>query len=64
MSLEFSIGFLKISLLDVVEVLLIGFLLYKVYQLIRGSVAVKVLTGFLFLSSVSVTKYTKRSTLT
>ena len=49
MSLEFNIGFLKVRFLDIFEVILIGFLLYRVYQLMRGSVAVKVLTGFLFL---------------
>ncbi|MCP3660691.1 MAG: TIGR00159 family protein [Bacteroidetes bacterium] len=49
MSLEFSIGFLKINLLDIIEILLIGYLLYRVYLLMRGSVALKVLMGFLLL---------------
>ncbi len=49
MSLEFNIGFLTIHIQDIIEIILVGILLYEVYKLLWGSVAVKVLIGFLLL---------------
>ena len=45
----FKIGFLEITWVDVIDIGLVSFLLYHVYKLMRGSVAIRVFLGFLFL---------------
>lgn len=45
----FSIGFLEVSWIDVLDILLVSLLLFQVYKLMRGSVAVKIFLGILFL---------------
>lgn len=45
----FKIGFLDIRWTDMVDILLVSVLLYQVYKLLKGSVAVRVLVGFLLL---------------
>lgn len=45
----FKIGFLDIRWTDIVDILLVSVLLYQVYKLLKGSVAVRVLVGFLLL---------------
>ncbi|MDO1447384.1 diadenylate cyclase CdaA [Rhodocytophaga aerolata] len=47
MRLLFSIGFLQISWVDVIDISLVTYLLYQLYKLMRGSVAIKVFLGFL-----------------
>ncbi|SNS97134.1 TIGR00159 family protein [Ekhidna lutea] len=47
MILAFQIGFLDISWKDVLDILLVTFLLAQVYKLMKGSVAIKVFVGFL-----------------
>ena len=41
----FQIGFLTIRLLDVIDVLLVAFLLYKLYELLKGGVAMNIFIG-------------------
>lgn len=45
----FGIGFLEIKWVDVVDILAVTFLLYQLYQLVRGTVALKIFSGFLSL---------------
>ncbi len=45
----FKIGFLEVSLVDFVDVALVSVLLYQVYKLIRGSIAVNIFLGILAL---------------
>ena len=45
----FKIGFLDIRWIDIIDILLVSVLLFQVYKLLRGSVAVRVLIGFLTL---------------
>ena len=45
----FHIGFLEISWVDIIDIILVSILLYQVYKLMRGSVALKVFLGFLSL---------------
>lgn len=45
--LLFKIGFLDISFIDILDILLVAFLLYQVYYLIRGSIASRVFLGYL-----------------
>lgn len=47
MILLFKIGFLNISYVDIFDILLVSVLIYNVYKLMRGSVAIKVFLGFL-----------------
>lgn len=46
MSLTFSVGFLKVGIVDVIDICLVTALLYVVYTLMRGTVAIKALVGF------------------
>ena len=41
----FHIGFLEIRWLDVLDVLIVAFLLYKVYELLKGSAAMNIFIG-------------------
>ncbi|MBI3220386.1 MAG: TIGR00159 family protein [Bacteroidetes bacterium] len=45
----FKIGFLEISWVDLVDVTLVAVLLYQIYKLIRGSIAVNIFLGILAL---------------
>jgi uncharacterized protein (TIGR00159 family) len=49
MILAFYIGFLEIKPVDIVDIGLVGILLYQLYKLIRGSVAVRIFVGLLLL---------------
>ncbi len=45
----FKIGFLDVSLVDFIDIALVSVLLYQVYKLIRGSIAVNIFLGILAL---------------
>ena len=47
--LVFKIGFLEVGWMDIVDIILVSFLLYQLYKLMKGSVAVKIFGGFLSL---------------
>lgn len=47
MNLLFTIGFLDISLVNIIDITLVSVLLYQVYKLMKGSVAIKIFLGFL-----------------
>jgi uncharacterized protein (TIGR00159 family) len=49
MILLFRIGFLEVSWVDVIDIALVSVLLYQVYKLIRGSIAVNIFLGILAL---------------
>jgi len=49
MILDFDIGFLSIRLLDVLDILIVAVLLYQLYKLVRGTVAVNIFLGILLL---------------
>ena len=44
-----QIGFLDVRFVDILDIAAVSFLLYQVYKLMRGSVAVRIFLGFLFL---------------
>jgi uncharacterized protein (TIGR00159 family) len=48
-ALLFKIGFLDVSLMDIIDILAVTLLLYQVYKLMKGSIASKVFLGFLLL---------------
>lgn len=45
----FSLGFLEVRWVDIIDIMLVSILLYQVYKLMRGSVAVKIFLGILSL---------------
>src|SRR6476620_5874662 len=45
----FHIGFLEVSWVDLIDIGLVAVLLYQVYKLIRGSIAVNIFLGILSL---------------
>lgn len=47
MSLLFQIGFLEVSIVNLIDIALVSVLIYQVYKLMRGSVAIKIFLGFL-----------------
>lgn len=47
MQFLFNIGFLEIRWVDILDILLVGLLLFQLYQLLKGSVALKIFIGFL-----------------
>ena len=49
MILLFNIGFLEVSWVDIIDISLVSILLYQVYKLIRGSIALKIFLGILAL---------------
>lgn len=51
--LAFYIGFLEITLVDIIDVFFVSVLLYQVYKLMKGSVAIKIFLGFIFFYLIS-----------
>ncbi len=49
MILAFKLGFLEVSIVDLIDIALVTLLLHQAYKLIRGSLAIRVFIGFLFL---------------
>jgi uncharacterized protein (TIGR00159 family) len=49
LNLLFKIGFLDISIVNMIDIALVAALLYQVYKLLKGSVAIKIFLGFLSL---------------
>lgn len=49
MILVFKLGFLEVSWVDVIDISLVSILLYQVYKLIRGSIAVNIFLGIMAL---------------
>lgn len=45
MILLFHIGFLEVSWVDIIDIFLVTLLLYQLYRLVKGSVALKILLG-------------------
>jgi uncharacterized protein (TIGR00159 family) len=44
-----QVGFLDVRLVDLFDIAAVSFLLFQVYKLMRGSVAIRIFLGFLFL---------------
>lgn len=49
MTLGFNIGFLEIGWVDLLDILVVGLLMYEVYRLIRNSIASRIFLGALIL---------------
>ncbi|MFY0689661.1 MAG: diadenylate cyclase CdaA [Cyclobacteriaceae bacterium] len=51
---EITIGFLEVELVDIIDVVILAILLSQVYKLMQGSIAIKVLVGYVFLYLIYV----------
>jgi diadenylate cyclase len=49
MGLEFTIGFLKVSIWDILDVGIVAYLLFQLYKLLRGSIAFNIFIGLLLI---------------
>lgn len=49
----FQIGFLELTIRDFVDISLVGFLLYKLYQVMRGTRAVQMIAGLVLIVLIS-----------
>lgn len=56
MSLLFKVGFLDVGILDFLDIFLVGLLLFQLYKLVRGSLALNIFIGLLvvYLASILV----------
>jgi DNA integrity scanning protein DisA with diadenylate cyclase activity len=45
--LNFKIGFLEVGWKDVVDIVMVSLLLFQLYKLMRGTLAVRIFLGFL-----------------
>ncbi len=45
----FEIGFLPIRIVDILDVLIVGYLMYQIYKLLRGTIAFNIFIGILIL---------------
>ena len=45
----FDLGFLSISIWDVLDILIVGYLIFQVYKLLRGSIAFNIFIGMVLL---------------
>ena len=50
----FNIGFLKVSFIDVIDIALVSYIFYRIYEFIRGSMAARMLIGLLLILLLSV----------
>jgi diadenylate cyclase len=49
----FHIGFLDVSLVDVIDILLVSFIFYKLYMIMRGTVAAQIFMGLVLILAFS-----------
>jgi diadenylate cyclase len=49
----FQIGFLPIRFFDILDIVIVGYLMYQIYKLLRGSVAFNIFVGFLLIYVVN-----------
>jgi diadenylate cyclase len=47
MTLLFLNGLLKLSIIDVIDIILFGFLLYEIYNLVKGTAAIRIFIGII-----------------
>jgi len=49
----FKIGFLTVTFLDVIDVLIVSFIIYKLYVLLRGTIAAQIFLGLIIILMIS-----------
>lgn len=56
--LLFQIGFLRVTVIDVIDITIVAFVLYRLYALMRGTIAAQIFIGLLLILSVSFVSQT------
>lgn len=56
--LDFSIGFLRVTLIDVIDIIIVAFVLYRLYGVMRGTIAGQIFIGLLLIIAVSFVSQT------
>ena len=51
----FKIGFVPVTLLDVVDIVIVSFIFYRVYNIIKGTIAAQIFIGLIIVLLLSVT---------
>lgn len=49
----FQIGFLPLRIWDILDIIIVGYLIYQIYKLLRGSVAFNIFIGFILIYVVN-----------
>ena len=49
----FKIGFITVTLLDVIDILIVTYIFYKLYLVMRGTIASQIFVGLTFIIFVS-----------
>jgi len=49
----FKIGFLSVSFFDVIDILIVSFIVYKLYLLLRGTIASQIFLGLMIIFIIS-----------
>lgn len=49
----FNIGFLSVKLIDVIDILIVSFIVYKLYTLLRGTIAAQIFVGLMIILLLS-----------
>jgi diadenylate cyclase len=52
--LLFKIGFLTITIIDILDILLVAYIFYKIYEFLRGSMAARMMVGLLLILTLSI----------
>lgn len=50
----FRIGFLRVGVIDILDIALVAYIFYKIYEFVRGRMAARMLLGLLFIIVLSV----------
>ncbi len=50
----FKIGFLSVSVIDILDITLVAYLFYKLYEFLKGSIAARMMIGLLFIILISI----------
>ncbi|GAB4380440.1 MAG: diadenylate cyclase CdaA [Calditrichia bacterium] len=50
----FRIGFLSVTVIDILDIVLVAYIFYKVYEFLRGSMAARMMMGLLFIILFSI----------
>lgn len=50
----FKIGFLTVTFLDVIDILIVAFIVYKLYILLRGTIAAQIFLGLIVIFIISI----------
>ncbi len=54
MLLQIQIGFLEVTFIDIIDILLVAFILFQLYRLVKGSLAFTIFIGLIVIYVLSL----------